>query len=107
MQGLDEFMLRAGHLKVLCNIAVESSTSRFRLERETSSYLTALVEVAPRSIPTLAEYLRKKNLCPVEGARDNDEYRYPELQLVSSAEGVIGVQHISGGPVRVWWQDLC
>jgi hypothetical protein len=108
IQGLDEFMLRTGHLKVVCNIAVESSLTRYRLERETSSYLTELVEVPLEVVPIAAEYLKKKNLCQTEekyGAVDS--YRYPELKVVTGPDGKPIVEDIRGIPVRLWWQDLC
>ncbi|HEY2466920.1 MAG TPA: hypothetical protein VGI45_03625 [Terracidiphilus sp.] len=108
MQGLDEFMLRVGHLKVLCNIAIESSTSRFRLERETASYLTEFVEVSQEDALVVAEYLNKKRLCPTEeNKNETGEYRYPDLRITRDSEDKLIVQDILGNPVRIWWQDFC
>ena len=38
--GLDEFMLRLGHLKVLCGVAAQAGGSRSRVRRETVRTLT-------------------------------------------------------------------
>lgn len=104
LQGLDEFMLRTGHLKVLCNVAIEYSASRVRLEREVAAFLTAQVDVGPQDLPHLGEYLDAKNLCPKADGDDITEYRYPTLR-VSSVEGKPRVFAIDGAPVRVWRQD--
>ena len=59
--GLDEFMLRLGHLKVLCNVSAEVDGSLTRIERETAAVLTKPIVIQPDD-NLVIEYLKSKNL---------------------------------------------
>ena len=50
LAGLDEFMLRLGHLKVLCAVAVDVGGSWSRIEREYAKFLTDLIVVPDEEI---------------------------------------------------------
>src|SRR6476661_3468480 len=118
--GLDEFMLRLGHLKVLSNVATESGGSRYRVEKLTSELLISDSSVSSEAISGLTEYLYRKRLCVIEldtlmaKPRNGDEaheqvVRYPELVIVKGADG--GLRLTNGkAPIStatVWWQDRC
>lgn len=116
LPGLDEFMLRLGHLKVLCRVAVESGGSLSRIERETASALTRLVPVPDDMITHVADYLRRKRLCSIsgpEGSAEGDvrsDYRYPELWIdaeESDARAHVRTSEEGAKVPRIWWQDLC
>ena len=58
LSGLDEFMLRLGHLKFLCAVGVDVGSSWFRIEREAANRLVQPQEVPDGRIATVAEYLK-------------------------------------------------
>lgn len=110
--GLDEFMLRVGHLKVLCSAAANVGASWFRVRREATKQLTRLVPVPADAVPSVANYLRRKRLCRFlevgknqETQKETGRYRYPNLVVESDDEGL----HIvaSDGQPEIWWQDFC
>jgi len=112
LAGLDEFMLRLGHLKVLCAVAADVGSSWFRINREAAKVLTRLVPIPTNELESVAEYLRRKRLCPFAQVGANEHkpkesvnYRYPDLAVESDEEGL----HIrsSLGHSQIWWQDLC
>jgi hypothetical protein len=117
--GLDEFMLRLGHLKVLSNVATETSGSRYRVEKATAELLTSDSIVGPNEIPALTEYLRRKMLCVIrscppqtgEDAEGNtaQEVRYPDLVIEELPSGGLRLTDGSAPVVAatVWWQDRC
>lgn len=120
LPGLDEFMLRLGHLKVLANVASETGGSRYRVEKTTAELLTAESTVPTEEIPALAEYLHRKRLCVVRDARmktrddegdDNAgvEVRYPDLTVEQAADGKYRLfdAHGPATTATVWWQDRC
>lgn len=110
--GLDEFMLRLGHLSALCALASERRGSWARIERELGSAITETVPVSPALKPPLASYLRIKRLCPIQGSGaaaepgDTPEYRYPYLTVISEGEHD-RLEVEPGERTEVWWQDLC
>src|SRR5438046_1979820 len=63
LAGLDEFMLRLGHLKVICGIASQGAGSLLRLKKEVSQALTRFVTVPPDIEQAVANYLLNKELC--------------------------------------------
>lgn len=112
LTGLDEFMLRLGHLKVLCGVAVNTGSSWFRINREVAKVLTRPVPIPPESVEPVAEYLRRKRLCPFvrvgkedEWEKQSGKFRYPELVVESDDDGL----HIKSEnePFEIWWQDAC
>jgi hypothetical protein len=110
MLGLDEFMLRSGHLKVVANVATEMGGVRHRVERAVAETLTCLTEVPSSGLAQLSEYLSLKNLCPIQGGHQETErsrYRYPKLILTQTDSGLMVQSVAKTEPVRVWWQDLC
>jgi hypothetical protein len=117
--GLDEFMLRLGHLKVLSNVAAETGGSRYRVERTAAELLTSESRATANEIPALAEYLYRKGLCVIrtrraeQGHGDEEEeveeqaVRYPELVIEQGSDGQLrltdGKAAVSSA--TVWWQD--
>jgi hypothetical protein len=117
--GLDEFMLRLGHLKVLSNVATEASGSRYRVEKATAELLTSESTVSPDEISSLTEYLRRKRLCIIRsspaqsgetsGPHTEEEVRYPDLVIEELPSGDLRLTD-GKAPVAaatVWWQDRC
>jgi hypothetical protein len=115
--GLDEFMLRLGHLKVLSNIAAENGGSRHRVERALAELLTEDSTAPADEIPALTEYLYSKRLCVIrstlqrgrndEQEEDEQVVRYPDLVIEQAADGSLRLTD-GKAPVNsaaVWWQD--
>lgn len=114
MPGLDEFMLRIGHLKVISSVASEFGGARHRVERETASVLTNLTAVPADKASSVAIYLREKKLCAVSesdgtipASDGRERYRYPELILRREGATWTVRSAISDKPVVIWWQDFC
>jgi hypothetical protein len=109
LAGLDEFMLRLGHLKVLASVGVEVGGNWSRIEREFASFLTSQVSVPEDGLASLASYLLQKRLCPsaleIASSQHREEYRYPDLIVGLDQAGRAIIQN-PVGPVRVWRQDL-
>jgi hypothetical protein len=110
--GLDEFMLRLGHLKVLCAVAVEIGGSGFRVNREAAKVLTRQVVVPDDAIAPVADYLHRKRLCPFQQvnngkntSKKSGKYRYPNLVIKADDKGLQIIS--SDGQPEIWWQDLC
>ena len=105
--NLDEFMLRAGHLSVLADVANELGGNEYRVLVELAEQLTRDVVVPDGENEAVAEYLEAKGLCLVVGqsgeqvARGRD--RYPDLSVRRTAAGP-RLAAVSGVP-RIWWQD--
>src|SRR6476620_12726368 len=81
LAGLDEFMLRLGHLTVTCVAASESAGSRYRLEENLKQRLVAPTIIDPAANKAVAEYLLAKNLIPND-ANATENVRYPDLRVV-------------------------
>lgn len=107
--GLDEFMLRLGHLKLLCRIAQGTRASRTAIQREMASALKCEVVVPSDLMSPVAHYLFAKRLCQIQpqgadGARSAEGVRYPNLRVVESARGIIFDDGVE--PKVIWQQDL-
>jgi hypothetical protein len=110
LAGLDEFMLRPGHLSAICRVATTDGGAAFRFERAVTSKFCELVPVRDELKPAFARYLRVKGLSPVEtitkrGPDKEIEYRYPSLRIVAPGkqdETVVS----EDGEVRGQWQDV-
>lgn len=111
--GLDEFMLRLGHLSAICRVATTDGGSASRFERAVTSKFCELVPVPRDLAPAFARYIRVKGLSQVEVAKlakkeksDKEvEYRYPALRVIDSAgpnETVVSDM----GEVAGQWQDV-
>src|SRR5205807_9931343 len=112
LAGLDEFMLRLGHLKVLCAAAADVGGSWFRVRREAAKILTRPVLVPADAFSLVANYLRRKRLCSFKQGDDKAEtpgesgkYRYPNLVVQSDEEGLHLISSV--GEPEIWWQDFC
>lgn len=111
--GLDEFMLRLGHLKVISRVACEADGARHRVEKWTGQRLTSLCAIPESDGTALADYLFFKGLSPAHeagvagGTGGNREYRYPQLVVELESDGSRRVRAENGEQVQVSWQDLC
>ncbi|WP_316187727.1 MULTISPECIES: hypothetical protein [unclassified Bradyrhizobium] len=110
LAGLDEFMLRAGHLSAICRVATTDGGAAFRFERAVTSKFCELVPVRDEMKPAFARYLRVKGLSPVEanakGVQDRKtEYRYPALRVVDPGKPGETVAS-EDGEIRGQWQDV-
>src|SRR5690242_15132287 len=111
--GLDEFMLRLGHLTVLSHVATTVNHRASRFERDLAMFLTRPTAIAANTVGRVTTYLIEKKLCPVagrasDGSRGASDYRYPHLEVVISENDEIGrnsVRSIDGAPLAIWWQD--
>lgn len=110
LAGLDEFMLRPGHLSAICRIATTDGGSAFKFERAVTSKFCELVPVHDELKPAFARYLRVKGLSRVEasakgGSEKEADYRYPALRVVDP--GKAGETVVSDdGEVMGQWQDV-
>lgn len=106
--GLDEFMLRLGHLSMICRIATADGGSAYRFERAIASKFSELVLVPNDLVPAFARYLRAKGLSPIEDKKKSDKetvYRYPDLRVIDPGgpnETVVS----DHGELRGQWQDV-
>ncbi len=111
--GLDEFMLRVGHLSAICGVALTDGGSASRFERAVTTKFCGLVPVPRELAPAFARYLRVKGLCPVEiresgkkeKANPKTEYRYPFLRVIDPA-GPNETVSSDSGEVVGQWQDV-
>jgi len=111
--GLDEFMLRFGHLKVLLLVLRKTYGNRSRIARRLAETLTELVEVSPDQVQDLGEYLTQKKLCVVRHSDGSEtaahpRARYAHLRVTLGGDGkVLDISALPAeGPLRVWLQDL-
>ena len=113
--GLDEFMLRLGHLNILAQLASSISGRPRRLERDFAELLTRPVAVGEDANERIANYLGEKRLCAdsrkaTDSEKRRTEYRYPRLEVSSSildGDERLQVKSVTGEPIEVWWQDYC
>lgn len=111
LAGLDEFMLRAGHLVLLCRVAHDVGGSWARIHREAVEKLSLTVVVEPDRNHEVAEYLVAKGLCrrtdkPAAELRDPQDYYYPDLEVYSDSSDALAVRAIDGKDfIRITWQD--
>ena len=111
--GLDEFMLRLGHLSVISLVATRHGGARERLARQLAKYLAAPVAVGPASRRQVAEYLYAKHLASVQdssgvSAGAHAKARYPRLTvLLDGHRDAYDVAAIGGlEEPQVWRQDF-
>lgn len=113
LSGLDEFMLRLGHLTVLCQAAAEGGGGAHRFARQAAERLTQVVPIPSDRNASVARYLQAKKLCPSMAERsssefDEDKYRYPDVVLTFSGdEAHVDSWPPSAMPPTIFWQDLC
>lgn len=111
LAGLDEFMLRPGHLSVLCYIAEEIGGSWSRIQREASSFLANPQPVEPADNAAVAQYLAAKSLCKAVRRADGrlveiKDPLYPDLEVSESTDGEWSVASITQhDEILVSWQD--
>jgi hypothetical protein len=109
LAGLDEFMLRIGHLAALARVALEMGASWRRIERELADILSKLVDVDGSSNLDVARYLAEKKLCKAPRAKaatsQETDVRYPDLEVYRSEKGDLTVRTMKEGAVKVSWQD--
>ena len=111
LPGLDEFMLRTGHLATLCRIALDVGGSWRRIHREAAEKISMPVSVRAGADTDVARYLATKGLCPrtdvppQENAKQK-EFRYPNLEVYANAIGDLHVRDTrTPNNVTVAWQD--
>lgn len=108
LEGLDEFMLRTGHLTVVCSIASSSRCTRNRLAQLVAEQLLHPVAIDIGSLDSVSEYIAAKRLCRLDGdPADSRNYRYPSLVLTRSESTWVVSHHEPTLPPEVSWQDLC
>jgi hypothetical protein len=108
LAGLDEFMLRAGHLLLLCRVAHDVGGSWPRIHREAVEKLSQTVVVGPERNRDVAEYLAAKGLCRrVDRAGDEPtNYHYPDLEVYTDPTDALAVRSSEdSNPVSITWQD--
>lgn len=106
LPGLDEFMLRGGHVKVLCNLACEGAGSWYRLNKYLLEQLAGHVPVA-FATPEMAQYVLLKKLSPIAGEpaeKGLDDFRYPDM-LLSIEQGVPSLSS-RVNPISFQFQDV-
>ncbi len=113
LAGLDEFMLRLGHLKVLCAVIATGGGTWRRVNREAAELLKTPVPVHFDSDSSVAEYLYRKHLCRLMTLKSNEskskrEPRYPDIvvqQVDSKSFEFSDFQNGSNSSIQ--WQDYC
>lgn len=110
--GLDEFMLRLGHLKVLLPFVIKTSGNRARMSRCLAEALVAPTRIESLSRQAVAEYLFEKRLCTAVRADGSSETRgkprYPRLYVrLGESSRPDDVISEDTGPPTVWFQDFC
>lgn len=112
--GLDEFMLRLGHIKVLLKPLKTTYGNRTRIARDLAIALTSKVNVPTNAIAELGVYLMNKKLAQVRRSdgsitRAHPRARYCLLTVVLSPDGT--VSSIEPPPnernLNIWYEDLC
>jgi hypothetical protein len=102
--GLDEFMLRLGHLVTLARVSKEVTHRSTRLEREFAGALTEPVLLTESDSSCVGAYLSEKRLCP-DGDEEESKrvFRYPHLRVEKG--NTSNVISINEDPLSVWAQD--
>lgn len=108
--GLDEFMLRLGHLKVLAPILAKTSGNRSRVARQLGEVLTAGVIIDAGSLREVGEYLARKKLCVVirpDGSQvaPHPKARYSHLTAILGPDNYPLKIDSRQGVATVWFQD--
>jgi len=106
-QGLDEFMLRLGHLVVVAEVCRGVTRRATRLEKEVGLALTRNIAVDFDELPQIAAYLATKGFCPngeEQTLSTRKQFRYPTLRLAQLQNGLT-LQVEAGHKAEVWTQD--
>lgn len=111
--GLDEFMLRLGHLTILGRQVGVTGGTRDRVSRVLAAQLTRSVPVHESDFPTVGKYLLEKRLAAHRDATGTvtparSGARYAHLICSSTATGEVSlVEDVSSRAPAVWMQDYC
>lgn len=109
LAGLDEFMLRIGHLGALARVALEMGASWRRIERELADMLSKQVPVDDAANSYVAAYLAEKKLCRIAETKATTKQdgppRYPDLEVSRAGTGGLSVRSTKSEPIRISWQD--
>ena len=111
---LDEFMLRLGHLNLLCELRLTNSSSFNKFERIIGKQLTQPVDLKGKNVENIIEYLTEKNLCQRYDKKLEKKkiqtLRYPKLIINKNSEDTKQVLSTVSGKIEdfnIWWQDYC
>jgi hypothetical protein len=113
LPGLDEFMLRTGHLRVLCEAATDTGRGARNVQSEVQSLIEKPTRVPEANLRNVGKYLAAKKLCRVRDDKcsssyeEGKEYKYPELEVRSERDGSYTVLASAGQAVEIEWQDGC
>lgn len=114
LSGLDEFMLRLGHLKVLCHIVTVGGGSWRRINQEAAEILKSPTKIDFDTDPSVAEYLFRKGLCRFTTTKNDRPQtkptcRYPDILVhqIDSRSIEFGEFEEFGSSSSIWWQDYC
>lgn len=111
--GLDEFMLRLGHIKLLLTPLKTTNGNRARIARDLAQTLTRFVDVPLEAVTDLGNYLVHKKLSKVRRpdgfiVTAHPKARYSDVTVVvgQNAEVLSIDQSSTGKDLRVWYEDL-
>lgn len=112
LSGLDEFMLRLGHVKVICAASCLGG-SRHRIEERAALALTRLVIVPQVELACVTNYLLTKRLCNVmtdqnKVKKGKQRLRYPNLlvDLTVTPPRLTVSDKTRSDQIAIWLQDL-
>lgn len=109
--GLDEFMLRLGHLKVLAEILPSMAGNRQRLSRRLAEELSRPVPIGSEALQDVGNYLVRKELAQVklpDGSLKaaHPKARYQNIIVELSPSNVVErIVSANGGAPTLWFQD--
>jgi len=114
LPGLDEFMLRVGHLKILCSVVIAGGGSWRRINQEAAARLKSPVKIHCETAPAVAEYLFRKRLCKFvtlksEELESKSDCRYPDIVVKQLGDNSFEFLDFleNGTSSFIWWQDYC
>lgn len=99
LEGLDEYMLRLGHMTLLIETAKSKGGSRRRLERALGAVLTATTTVPDDAFRTVCRYLEKS-----KNRRYSNKIECRQVGKNGGQE-LVSVDPASGDP-EMWLQDF-
>lgn len=107
--GLDEFMLRLGHLACLLPVLNSANGNRSRIVRELGKVIFRPTSVAPAQAALVGEYLLKKRLAQADADTNTRQkkLRYPSIVVSRAADNSLVLRQINNNEPTVWWQDWC
>lgn len=106
VDSFDEFMLRLGHLTVLCQVAEESRSARAVVEKQFAAKLASMVPIPKNLQSAVAAYLQAKGLCALGEDASLADRRYPNIQLAIGQDGLLNLTAKSGEPLAIQQQDF-